>query len=184
MSSTYCIMCCAFVFLRFVFPMFQFFWIVPVLIASSVFSDVYYLCCILCFTCCFVYPYCDFILHGRSRRFSWWVFYKKQELLIICEHLCSPPRFLGWGPCCSSFYLLVLSYYVSLRSDFRVVISVTITTDVTVKEVNHIRRFAIDIAKDLMLLSCRLDMEHLRVLQLETALATLVTTWFTLADRR
>jgi hypothetical protein len=34
---------------------------------------------------------------------------------------------------------------------------------VTVKEVNHIRRFAIDIA-----------MEHLCVLQLETALATLV----------
>jgi hypothetical protein len=34
-------MCCAFVFLRFVFPMFQFLWIVPVLIASSVFSDVF-----------------------------------------------------------------------------------------------------------------------------------------------
>jgi hypothetical protein len=57
-------------------------------------------------------------------------------------------------------------------------------TDVTVKEVNHIRRFAIDIAKDLVLLSCRLAMEHLCMLQLETALATLVTTWFTLADRR
>ena len=56
--------------------------------------------------------------------------------------------------------------------------------DVTVKEVNHIRRFAIDIAKDFILLSCRLAMEHLCVLQLETALATLVTTWFTLADRR
>ena len=54
----------------------------------------------------------------------------------------------------------------------------------TVKEVNHIRCFAIDIAKDLILLSCRLAMEHLCVLQLETALATLVTTWFTLADRR
>ena len=53
-----------------------------------------------------------------------------------------------------------------------------------VKEVNHIRCFAIDIAKDLILLSCRLAMEHLCVLQLETALATLVTTWFTLADRR
>ena len=35
--------------------------------------------------------------------------------------------------------------------------------DVTVKEVNHIRCFAIDIAKDLMLLSCRLAMEHLQV---------------------
>ena len=56
--------------------------------------------------------------------------------------------------------------------------------DVTVKEVNHIRCFAIDIAKYLILLSCRLAMEHLCVLQLETALATLVTTWFTLADRR
>jgi hypothetical protein len=56
--------------------------------------------------------------------------------------------------------------------------------DVTVKEVNHIRCFAIDIAKDLILLSFRLAMEHLCVLQLETALATLVTTWFTLTDRR
>ena len=54
------------------------------------------------------------------------------------------------------------------------------SADVTVKEVNHIRRFAIDIAKDLVLLSCRLAMERLCVLQLET----LVTTWFTLADRR
>ena len=40
-----------------------------------------------------------------------------------------------------------------------------------------------DIAKNCILLSCRLAMEHLCVLQLETALATLVTTWFTLADR-
>ena len=56
--------------------------------------------------------------------------------------------------------------------------------DMTVKEVNHIRCFAIDIAKDLILLSCHLVMEHLCVLQLETALAALVTTWFTLADRR
>jgi hypothetical protein len=32
--------------------------------------------------------------------------------------------------------------------------------DVTVKEVNHIRCFAIDIAKDLILLSCRLAMEQ------------------------
>ena len=56
--------------------------------------------------------------------------------------------------------------------------------DVTGKEVNHIRCFAIDIAKYLMLLSCRLAMEHLCVLQLETALATLVTIWFILADRR
>ena len=53
-----------------------------------------------------------------------------------------------------------------------------------VKEVNNIRCFAIDITKYLILLSCRLAMEHLCVLQLEAALATLVTTWFTLADRR
>jgi hypothetical protein len=45
-------------------------------------------------------------------------------------------------------------------------------------KVNHIRCFAIDIAKDLILLSCRLAMEHLCVLQLETAVATVVTTWF------
>ena len=37
--------------------------------------------------------------------------------------------FLGFlvGPCCSSFYLFVLSYDVSLRSEFRVVMSVTIS---------------------------------------------------------
>ena len=45
--------------------------------------------------------------------------------------------------------------------------------DVTVKEVNHIMRFAIDIAKDFILLSCRLPMEQLCVLQLETALTRL-----------
>ena len=42
--------------------------------------------------------------------------------------------------------------------------------DVTVKEEHRIRCFAIDIAKDRILLSCRLAMEHLCVLQLETAL--------------
>jgi hypothetical protein len=55
--------------------------------------------------------------------------------------------------------------------------------DLTVKNVNHIMFFAIDIAKDLLLLSCRLAMEHLCVLQLETALASFVTTWFALVDR-
>ena len=39
--------------------------------------------------------------------------------------------------------------------------------DVTVKEVNHIRCFAIDIANGIILLSCRLVMEHLCVLQLD-----------------
>ena len=38
--------------------------------------------------------------------------------------------------------------------------------DVTVKQVNHIMCCAIDSAKDLILLSCRLAMEHLCVLQL------------------
>ena len=56
--------------------------------------------------------------------------------------------------------------------------------DVTVKGVSHIRRFAINIAKDLILLYCRPAMEHLCALQLETAHATLVTTWFTLVDPR
>ena len=55
--------------------------------------------------------------------------------------------------------------------------------DVTVKEVNHIRRFAIDISKDLILLSCRLAMEHLCVLQLETAFATLVIYIYSLYER-
>ena len=53
--------------------------------------------------------------------------------------------------------------------------------DVTVKEVNHIRCFGISIAKYRILLSWRLTMERLWLLQLETALATFVTTWFTLA---
>ena len=39
--------------------------------------------------------------------------------------------------------------------------------DMTVKEVNQIRCFVIDIAKYLILLSCRLAMEHLCVLQLD-----------------
>jgi hypothetical protein len=36
--------------------------------------------------------------------------------------------------------------------------------DLTFKEVNHIRRFAIEISKDLILLSCRITMEHLCVI--------------------
>ena len=56
--------------------------------------------------------------------------------------------------------------------------------DVTDKEINHIRCFAIDIANNLILLSCRLAIKHLCVLQLKTTLSTPVTTWFTLADRR
>ena len=73
---------------------------------------------------------------------------------------------------------------VSIHSFVEWLDTFSYVTDVTVKEVNHIKCFAIDIAKYLILLSGRLAMEHLCVLQFETAPATLVTTWFTLADRR
>ena len=42
--------------------------------------------------------------------------------------------------------------------------------DVTVKEVNHIRCFAIDIAKYLILLFCRLAKEHLYVYDMQRRL--------------
>jgi len=40
-------------------------------------------------------------------------YYKKQELLTLCEHLSSPPVF-WWGPCCSMFFfsIFVLFYCV------------------------------------------------------------------------
>jgi len=56
------------------------------------------------------------------------VSYKKQELLILREHLSSPPVFLAGSVFFSSIFLFVLSYYVPLRSEFRVVMSVTIST--------------------------------------------------------
>jgi hypothetical protein len=77
-------------------------------------------------------------------------------------------------------HFCVHSFFVEWLDTFPYVLR---PADVTVKAINHIRCFAIDIAKDFILLSCRLAMEHLCALQLETALATLVTTWFTLADR-
>jgi hypothetical protein len=46
--------------------------------------------------------------------------YKKLEMLSLPENLSSPSVF-WWDPCCSSMYLFVLSYYLSLRSAFRVV---------------------------------------------------------------
>ena len=53
--------------------------------------------------------------------------YKKQELLTLREHLSSLPVF--WlRPCCPSFHLFVLSYCVSLRSEFSVVMSVAISS--------------------------------------------------------
>jgi hypothetical protein len=82
----------------------------------------------------------------------------KKTLLPVSQHFVSPGHTLDdFG-----------------RSNFNII----------VRDVNHIMSFTIDIAKDLILLSCRLAMAHLRVWQLETALATVVTTWFTLADRQ
>jgi len=52
--------------------------------------------------------------------------YKKQELIILREHLTSHPVF-WWSLCCSFLKFFVLSYYVSLRSEFSVVMSVTIS---------------------------------------------------------
>ena len=54
--------------------------------------------------------------------------------------------------------------------------------DVTVKEVNHIRCFAIDIAKYLILLSCRLAMEHLCVLDVYLSFLFVCTVSLTLVS--
>ena len=43
------------------------------------------------------------------------VSYKKQELFTLCEHL-SSPRFFGGVRVAHLPYVIVLSYYVSLRS--------------------------------------------------------------------
>jgi hypothetical protein len=59
------------------------------------------------------------------------VSYKKQELRILREHLRSHPVF-WWGPCCSFFQFCVLSNYLSLSSEFRGVMSVTISALKTV----------------------------------------------------
>ena len=42
------------------------------------------------------------------------------------QHAPESTRYIWWGPCCSSFQFVVLSYYVSLRHQLRVVMSVTI----------------------------------------------------------
>ena len=42
------------------------------------------------------------------------------------------PGFFLLGPCCSSFSVFLLSYYVSLRSGFRVVMSVSVSIVVLV----------------------------------------------------
>jgi hypothetical protein len=49
------------------------------------------------------------------------VSYKKQELRALCEHLTSPPDFGGVRV--ALHFSFLLSYYVSLRSEFRVVLS-------------------------------------------------------------
>ena len=65
----------------------------------------------------FLYHCQDFC---RAWLYIWvarWVSYKTQELLTLREHFISPPLFFR----VASFSFLVLSYYVSLRSDFRMI---------------------------------------------------------------
>ena len=65
---------------------------------------------------------CSILHHCQDFYWNWlyiWikrrVSYKKQELIILSQHLSSPP-YICWGSCCS---LILLSYNVSLRSEFR-----------------------------------------------------------------
>ena len=51
----------------------------------------------------------------------------RQGLLILRKHLSSPPIF-GWVPVIHRF--LLLFYYVSVGSEFRVVLSATVTGNV------------------------------------------------------
>jgi hypothetical protein len=53
------------------------------------------------------------------------VSYKKQELVILGEHL-SSPRFF-WGFVLLILLIYVLFYYVSVRSEFRIVMPITIS---------------------------------------------------------
>ena len=53
------------------------------------------------------------------------VSYKKQELLILRQHLSSPPILVG--SVLLFFVVFVLSYYIYLRSDFLVLMSFTIS---------------------------------------------------------
>jgi len=54
--------------------------------------------------------------------------FKGQQLFTLRKHLISPPVFLVGSVLLIIFSFFVLSYYVSLRSEFRVVMSVTIST--------------------------------------------------------
>ena len=53
--------------------------------------------------------------------------FKKQELFTLREYLSSDAIILWWSSCCSYIQLFVLYFYVSLRSNFRVVMSATIS---------------------------------------------------------
>ena len=50
----------------------------------------------------------------------------RADYIILRVQLSSPADF-WWGPCCSSFFFFVLSYYVSVISEFPVMMSVTIS---------------------------------------------------------
>ena len=64
----------------------------------------------------------------------------------------------------------VISVSIHSWTDFLLCIA---TRKLTFKEVNHIRRSAIDISNDLILLSCRLAMEHLCVIYMKTEVGIL-----------
>ena len=55
------------------------------------------------------------------------MFYKRQEQLTFHEHLSLLPPLIVWVRVAHLFSFFVLFYYVSLRSEFRVVMSVTIS---------------------------------------------------------
>ena len=53
--------------------------------------------------------------------------YKKQNLLTLPEHMRLPPVFFGGVRVAHLFSFVVLSYYATLCSKFRVVVSVTMS---------------------------------------------------------
>ena len=73
-------------------------------------------------------------MHKKNRFYRTWLYIwvtlrvsdKKHELLILRENMSSPVVF-RWGRVAPVFSFFVLSYYVSLRSEFRVVMPVTIS---------------------------------------------------------
>ena len=82
------------------------------------------------------YLYFSFLYHCQDFYQTWlyisvtqWVSYKKQELLTLRENLSSLPVFVEVRVAAHLFFhcFFLLSFYVFLRSDFRVVMSVTIS---------------------------------------------------------